>query len=396
MDPMAIPLLTHKLFGQAVKLEGVRCPAANILKQEMLSLGGDAAVAREVITGQVKTSDVILMCTRRQLEGLVRRISGQPFGLAQLAEELEELLRVITSPPRFSLDCRGYRLELFTRTHVMGILNVTPDSFSNGGKYLNLRDAVQRAQEIVAEGADIIDVGGESTRPGSLPISPSEEIKRVVPVVERLAQTLDVPISVDTYKSEVARQALEAGAHLINDISGLRFDPQMAGVVAEYGAPVVVMHIKGTPRDMQQNPTYRDLLSEIAAYLRKSIELATVAGISREKVIIDPGIGFGKTAQYNLKIIRRLRELTSLGQPILIGPSRKSFIGQVLDLPVEERLEGTAAAVALSILNGAHLVRVHDVKEMVRVARMTDAICGRFTGEGEDEGTQELEAICHC
>ncbi|MBS3975604.1 MAG: dihydropteroate synthase [Syntrophomonadaceae bacterium] len=256
----------------------------------------------------------------------------------------------------------------------MGILNITSDSFSDGGLYLGLDRAVARAKEMVAEGADIIDIGGESTRPYADPVPLAEEIARVIPVLERLVTEVNVPISVDTYKSEVARQALKRKATIINDISGLRADPQMAEVVAEFGCPVVVMHIKGTPKNMQENPVYDDVVGEVMAYLQGSIEMALQAGVQKEKVIVDPGIGFGKTASHSLEILHRLAEFKALGQPILTGTSRKSFIGKVLDLPPAERLEGTAATVALSIAGGADLVRVHDVKAMKRVVRMTDAI----------------------
>ncbi|KKM11422.1 dihydropteroate synthase [Clostridiales bacterium PH28_bin88] len=256
----------------------------------------------------------------------------------------------------------------------MGILNVTPDSFSDGGIHYTLDRAVARAREMVEEGADIIDIGGESTRPSADPVPPDEEIGRVIPVLERLVNEVDVPISVDTYKSDLARMALERGATIINDISGLRADPRMAGVVADFGCPVVVMHIKGTPKNMQDNPTYVDVVGEIIEYLRGSIDLALQAGLPGEKIIVDPGIGFGKTTAHNLEIMRRLEEFRALEQPLLIGTSRKSFIGNILNLPVEERLYGTAATVAIAIANGADIVRVHDVRAMKQVAQMTDAM----------------------
>lgn len=274
----------------------------------------------------------------------------------------------------FILECNGYRLDLSRRTHIMGILNVTPDSFSDGGLYLDTENAFRRAIEIEKEGADIIDIGGESTRPGSLPLSPEEEINRVIPVIERLKGWLRIPISIDTYKTPVAREALKAGASIINDISGLRFNPEMSMVAAEYNVPVVIMHIKGTPRDMQVNPVYKDLIGEISDFLKGSISIAIESGVRKDRIIIDPGIGFGKTVEHNLEIIRRLNEFRSLGMPILFGPSRKSFIGKILDLPAGERMEGTAAAVAIGIMNGADIIRVHDVKPMVRVARIADAI----------------------
>jgi dihydropteroate synthase len=257
----------------------------------------------------------------------------------------------------------------------MGILNITPDSFSDPGLFFDPDRAAAHAQNMVRDGADIIDVGGESTRPGSEAVPVNEEVRRVVPVIRSLRARVSVPISVDTYKAEVARKAIDAGASIVNDISGFRFDPEMASLVAEVGVPVVLMHIKGTPKNMQVNPAYDDLIGEIREHLAGSIEIARNAGVRDDRIIIDPGIGFGKTIGHNLEIIRRLCEFRSLNKPILIGPSRKAFIGRILgDLPVTERLEGTAAAVAISIFNGAHIVRVHDVKEMSRVAKMTDAI----------------------
>jgi dihydropteroate synthase len=262
--------------------------------------------------------------------------------------------------------------DLATRTHIMGILNVTPDSFSDGGKHLTPQNAVQHARRMVKEGADMIDVGGESTRPGAEPVSPEEEIRRTVPVIERLAAELAIPISIDTHKSQVADAALRAGASVVNDITGMTFDKHMADVVARHKASVVLMHIQGTPRTMQQNPHYSDVVAEVKAFLLQQAERAHAAGI--RQVIIDPGIGFGKTLEHNVSLVKQLREIADGGYPVLVGPSRKSFIGAVLDVPVGDRLEGTATAVAACILNGAHIVRVHDVKFMKRVATMADAL----------------------
>lgn len=257
----------------------------------------------------------------------------------------------------------------------MGILNVTPDSFSDGGKYFDNDKAVEQALRMQDEGADIIDIGGESTRPGAKKITVKEEIKRVVPVIGALADKIEIPISIDTYKSAVAEAAILSGASIINDISGLRFDPEMPHVAARHNVPVVIMHIKGTPKNMQKNPSYKALIPEIMDYLREGIEIARNAGVTDDKIIIDPGIGFGKTAAHNLEVIKRLNEFAGFEKPILLGPSRKSFIGRILgDLPVMKRLEGTAAAVAIGIFNGANIIRVHDIKEMVHVARIADRI----------------------
>lgn len=256
----------------------------------------------------------------------------------------------------------------------MGVLNVTPDSFSDGGRYFDTTAAVAHGCRMAADGADIIDVGGESTRPGSEGVSLDEELRRVIPVVMRLTEMIDVPVSIDTRKAEVARRAIEAGVSIINDVSGLQADPEMASVAAETGVAVVVMHHKGTPRDMQRRPYYDDTIGEIHAWLANRIAALVQAGIARARIIIDPGIGFGKRVSDNLLILRNLSSFRSLGCPILVGPSRKSFIGRILDLPEYDRMEGTAAAVVLAIANGAHIVRVHDVRPMVRIARMTDAI----------------------
>ncbi len=256
----------------------------------------------------------------------------------------------------------------------MGILNVTPDSFSDGGLYTDPGRAVEHALEMVEAGADIIDVGGESTRPGAEPVPAEEERRRVVPVIRALRRQSDVLISVDSYKAEVARAAVEAGADIVNDISGLGFDEEMPQLLATSGVGLVLMHIKGTPRTMQRNPVYRDVIGEISGYFAERLAKAEEAGISREQVVLDPGIGFGKQLVHNLEILRRLKEFCRLGRPLLVGPSRKSFIGAILDLPPGQRLEGTAAAVALSIAGGADVVRVHDVREMVRVARVADAV----------------------
>ena len=265
------------------------------------------------------------------------------------------------------------------RTVIMGILNVTPDSFYDGGRYARAEAAVQHALQMVQDGADIVDIGGESTRPGSQPVPEEEELRRVLPVIEAVRGQVDVPISIDTTKSRVAERALQAGACMVNDISGLGFDPRMAEAVARHGALCCVMHIQGTPQTMQQNPQYEDVVRDISRYFEERLALAERAGIPRENIWLDPGIGFGKTVEHNLEILRRLREFTAFGLPILIGTSRKSFIGKILgDLPPEERLEGTAATVAIAIMNGANAVRVHDVREMVRIARMTDAVCRRL------------------
>lgn len=264
----------------------------------------------------------------------------------------------------------------------MGVINVTPDSFSDGGRYLEPARAVDHALHMVAEGADILDIGGESTRPGSEPVSVEEELRRTLPVIEQLAHTVPVPISIDTCKAEVARRALEAGASIINDISGFRFDPDMPAVAAQYKAGVCLMHIRGIPRDMQINPSYEAMIPEIMDYLRESIALAHTAGVADSHILLDPGIGFGKTFEQNLMILNRLDEFTELGYPLLVGVSRKAFLGKVIgNAPATQRLEATAAAVAIAVYNGAGIVRVHDVREISRIVRVVDAIRLEQIGE---------------
>ncbi|MBA3051786.1 MAG: dihydropteroate synthase [Candidatus Omnitrophota bacterium] len=269
---------------------------------------------------------------------------------------------------------KKYAIPFGERTFIMGIINTSPDSFSGDG--LNSDDeALRQAGRFIREGADILDVGGQSTRPGAKAIDAGEEIKRTASLIKELSSKFDVPVSIDTYKSEVARAALENGAAMINDISAFQFDKKMPGIVSEYGVPAILMHIKGIPENMQDGViVYDDVMDSIKEYLRKAIKGALEAGISENMIIVDPGIGFGKTVEHNLIILQRLAELKELGRPVLAGVSRKSFIGKTLNLPENDRLEGTAAAVAAAIMNGADMIRVHDVGAMKRVAAMTDAI----------------------
>lgn len=268
-----------------------------------------------------------------------------------------------------------FTLDFSVKTYLMGVLNVTPDSFSDGGRYFDAARAVDHAYKLIEDGADLLDIGGESTRPGSEAVSAEEEIRRTVPVIRALTRNVSVPISIDTTKAAVARSALDAGASMINDISGLGFDPELARAAAEARVPVVLMHIKGKPKSMQQNPVYEALIPEVMDSLREGMRRAEAAGIPEDLLLLDPGIGFGKTFEHNLEILNRLGEFSALGRPLVVGVSRKAFIGRLLgNAPVAERLEGTAAAVAISIWNGANIVRVHDVKEMAKVARVADAV----------------------
>lgn len=360
--------MSLKAVHRVLKIRGLKPVQANIIKQEMLSRGGEAAVSRGTINASVGETDVLLMGTLKQYKDLITKLKMQPFQLPKLAREIEIVLNNLEVRRPYILDCRGKLLEIGKRTLVMGILNITPDSFSDGGKYIDAGKAVARANKMVEDGVDIIDVGAQSTRPGHVPVGIDEEINRLMPVLERLVKEIDVPISIDTYKGEVARRALEMGANIINDQWALRADPAMAGIVAYFNAPVVIMH------NQQGTTDYRDLMGDIVDFLRDSIIIAEKAGIPPEKIIVDPGIGFGKTLEQNLEVMRRLKELNCLGKSVLLGTSRKSLIGKTLNLPVDKRIEGTAATVSVGINSGVDIIRVHDVKEMVRVARMTDAI----------------------
>lgn len=291
-------------------------------------------------------------------------------------------MQVIDKLNNLDISWDKFNLALSKRTYIMGVLNRTPDSFSDGGSFMRKEDAVKRVFEMASEGADIIDIGGESSRPGAEAVSVDVELERTIPIIKEVAGKIDIPISIDTYKSEVAREALKNGASIINDITGFTGDPQMVKVAFDFDVPVVVMHMKGTPRTMQINPRYDSVIDEILDSLKKSIELARDAGVDENKIIVDPGIGFGKTAHHNLVILKRLESLKALNRPILVGVSRKSYIANTLsenhikddDIEASGRLMGTASSCAICICNGANILRVHDIKEMVQAARIADAI----------------------
>lgn len=364
--------------GRSVRLDNIPSPEAGAIR-EVYAASGAFAVAASAPDGGasllVHASDV----RHRQALAEAERIGDAARETANaIRAALDGFDHGPTLPDPHELpDARLAALfdVIGKRTLIMGILNVTPDSFSDGGQFLDRGAAAARALEMAAEGADIIDVGGESTRPGADPVSAGEEIRRVIPVIREIAEAVDAVVSIDTRKARVAEAALEAGASIVNDISGASFDPEMPALIAERRCPAVLMHIKGAPRDMQVNPSYDDLMGEVYSFLSGRIAELRSAGADERMLLVDPGIGFGKTVEHNLRLMRRLAELKSLGRPIVVGTSRKSTIGKVLgDLPAGERLEGTAATVAVCIVNGASVVRVHDVKQMARVARMTDAI----------------------
>lgn len=377
VDPYGIKIMLPKACAYLVRLSAISNIAASILKQEMLSLGADAAIARDALTGKIKKTDVLLMGQLNQLSGLVNKLKIQPFGLRKLASELEINIKNFTKND-FYLSLRTGGLKLGKKTQIMGIINLTPDSFSHDGlycefnsDYLNL--ALQKAKSMVADGADIIDLGGQSSRPGAKNISVKEELRRTESTVKLLAKKINAPLSIDTTKPEVARAALNAGAQIINDISGLR-NKSMIKIAARYKAAVVIMHMRGNPRNMQKNIRYKSLIEDIAAYLKKSIDSAQAGGIQADKIIIDPGIGFGKTPLQNLEIIKHLSEFKALGKPILLGPSRKSFIAETLKSNTPSRLVGTLASCVMAAERGANIVRVHDVKEVSQSLKMMEAV----------------------
>lgn len=382
---MAAGWLADKAQVRPVRAEGVSGPAAALLKQEMLALGGDCAVHRRVADFNEAPGPVILIGDLRTYERLLERAAMQPHGLEEIAREAVAAVRATCAEEPRMLDCAGRSLELGRRTLVMGILNVTPDSFSGDGLAADADAAIEQARRFVEAGCDIIDVGGESTRPGSEGVDVDEELERVLPVIEALADEFDTVVSIDTSKPEVAQLAVAMGAGMVNDVNGLR-EPGMAEIVAETGAAACIMHMQGSPRDMQEDPFYDDLMTEIYAFLAERVEATERAGVPRERVLVDPGFGFGKTVEHNLEILRRLRELRSLGCGVLVGTSRKSTIGNVLDRPVEERMLGTAASCAIAVANGADVIRVHDVEEMTEVARMADAIIRPRVVPSEDGG----------
>ncbi len=374
VDPYGIEAMLPKMVNMNIHVQGLPCKVANIIKQEMLAIGGDAAVARGAVACSIEKTDLILIGTLKQIRRFIEKIFFQPFGLKLLAESLDTLLDNLLAE-HWTLKTSRRKMILGDRTRIMGILNVTPDSFSDGGRFDSPEKAVACGFQLVEDGADILDIGGESTRPGAEPVSLEEELRRTIPVIQGLSGKINVPISIDTTKAVIAREAVAAGAEIINDISAMRFDEQMPTVIASSGAAVVFMHMRGVPQTMQKGDLHYALLQgEMIDFFRERLNTALSAGILPEQVIIDPGIGFGKTRSDNLKLLKYLPEFNVLGRPILTGPSRKSFLGQEGRGGAVDRLEETAAAVTAAIMNGSQVVRVHDVKAMKRVVAVADAI----------------------
>jgi dihydropteroate synthase len=364
-------IMDKKALFRVVRVTGLDVRAANILKQEMLSRGGEVATAREVYELGGDEAECLVLGTLTQFERLLPKLKDQPFGLRDLAASIAAALQHYDAgTPAFHPG-----IDLSRGPRVMGILNVTPDSFSDPGDHFDPDVAVAAAWRMVDEGADIIDVGGESTRPGSDRVEAEEEIRRVLPVIKALAGSLPVPISVDTYRASVAAAALEAGAFMVNDVSAFRMDPALADVVRDAGCPANLMHMLGEPKTMQDDPVYDDVVEDLFRFFVERLTWAVDKGIPEQHLMIDPGIGFGKTLAHNLELLRRIDNFRSLGRPILLGASRKRFIGEILGLPeAKERTIGTVATSVIATAHDVSMVRVHDVRENVEAIRMTRAV----------------------
>lgn len=373
VHPESVPIFEHKAEIIPFKLLQVRTPAANILKQEMLAAGGDAAVPVGAVVNAERYVDVLLLGTKKHYKLLLKKLEQMTyFGLKQIGEELAAAL---AESKVFTTLADG-RVLTYDKMSVMGILNITLDSFYAGSRVPMLDSVIAKAGQMLADGADILDIGGESTRPGSDSVDGAEERRRVLPVIEALRKAYpNAVLSVDTYRADTAEAALFAGADIINDISAMEADPAMLNVAVKTKAPIILMHMRGTPKNMQQNCQYANVVEEVAEYLAKRAQLLREQGVGADKIILDPGIGFAKDVEQNLLLMRDLHSLTSFGYPVLLAASRKSTIGAVLGgVPAEERLEGTVATSLQAVYAGAHMIRVHDVKENLRAVRMLEAI----------------------
>ena len=375
VSSQGVEVMAPKALGAVVKLTNVKVGAANILKQEMLSVGGDAAVARGVVNGTEEFSDVILLGNADKLKKLIKKLGYQTiFGLPDIKVDLESMVRQLISKVTLEINCNG-KVLVFNQTKIMGILNITPDSFSDGEDFLSVEKAVEHAMQMVEDGADIIDVGGESTRPGADIVDSKTEISRVVPVIKKIREECDVIISIDTTKAEVAEAAIIAGADIINDVSALTVDKDMIKVLQKYNnIPVILMHRQGMPKTMQNNPKYSDVIEDILFYLEERINYCVINGIAKERILVDPGIGFGKSQKDNLLIIKKLSEFKVLQVPVLLGASRKSFVDKIYSSSPLEREEATLATTALAHRQNIEIVRVHAVKQNKRLLQTLEAI----------------------
>ncbi len=376
IDAEGVKIMSRKARNLVIRVDHVPAPAANIIKQQLLSLGQDAAVHRDVISGKPESSTVYIISDRRRLEAIRERFAYQPFGLKELGVRIEKLVESYCDTPE-EIPLRTGKLDLSRGPVLAGILNVTPDSFSDGGEYLDPSEAVERARQMAEEGASIIDIGAESSRPGAARLETADEIKRVKPVLEKLAGKISVPLSIDTRSSEVARLALDFGAEIINDISGLGHDPLMAETAAEAGAAVIVMHMKGTPETMQKDPGYEDPVGEILEWLERRTAEIIDQGVKPEKIIIDPGIGFGKRLRDNIDIIREISSLEGLGFEVMVGYSRKSYLGKLTGRKADSRIWGGLATLGWCLGQGVRIFRVHDVAETMDFIKVWNSIRDR-------------------
>jgi len=368
IDKNAYSLFVNKADYKIIKFEELSCAQAHVLKQTALVCGADVAIPKTAYYGSKRrTIAAVLFANRREIEKIVMRLEEQPW----IEPVMKQLNKVLLQKPSVVLRIGDRKID-FKRTYIMGVINITNDSFYSGSRYLTKDIVAKVAQEMVEEGADFIDIGAESSRPGAEPISKKEEIDRLKKVLPTVLENTKVPISIDTYKATVASFAIDQGVKIVNDISGLRFDKKVARVIAKNKASVVIMHIKGTPKNMQIHPHYDDLMGELHRYFMKQIDFATQEGIERDRIIIDPGLGFGKRLEDNYEIIHRLNEFTDFARPILVGHSRKSFIGKPFNISPEQRLEGSIGLAAILIRNGASILRVHDVAETKKVALLID------------------------
>lgn len=367
-----VSIMEKKALFRVVRLKGLDVRAANILKQEMLSRGGEVAISRDVYElRRGREAECLVMGTVSQFERLLPKLKDQPFGLRPVGEAMAAALTHYDQSQIICHECLGGSV----RPVVMGVINVTPDSFSDGGDYLETDAAVKRAWEMAEEGAGIIDIGAESTRPWSAAIDSDQELARLLPVLRNLGPDFSVPISVDTSKARVAAAALEAGASMVNDITAMRGDPEMAAVVRDAGCPVILVHMKETPATMQDEPVYENVVEEVYEFLAEQLSWAVDQGIPEANLMVDPGIGFGKTIEHNLQLLRQLRGLRCLGRPVVLGASRKAFLGRLLGLAEpKKRVAGTLVTTVLAAMQAVDVVRVHDVKENVQAAVLTRAL----------------------
>ncbi|MFO7791630.1 MAG: dihydropteroate synthase [Candidatus Saliniplasma sp.] len=364
-EKRGVEIMAPKAEHKLIYAKGLDPKAANIVKQEFLAAGGEVAVSWEALNISEQCSEIIMMGTHSQYRRVLKKLKEQPFDLNLLAEEVEKAIQNFDEPPYLPWSTK--------RTEIMGVLNVTPDSFHDGGRFDTKNQAVKRALDMIEQGADIIDIGGESTRPGSERISTEKEKDRVLPIIKEVSDQSEVPISIDTYKPAVAEAAIHAGADMVNDVFGLRTEG-MPEKIADLDVPVIIMHMQGRPKTMQEEPTYDDVITDISSFFLERIGVAEEAGIDPEKIILDPGIGFGKRLNHNLEILSRLEEFNSLGFPILLGASRKSFLGDILNKPSEGRLPGSLAVASLAVEKDVRILRVHDVSETFDVIKTVNSI----------------------